>query len=75
MQEVLTRAEVLLALNAVLLTVFAYFLRLGIAVAQRSLETIQGLLIEQAKHTAVLKSHSEAIQRHERVIEKLLTDA
>ena len=66
--------EALLGINAALLTIVAFFLKLVVDVARRALDTIQSLLVSQAEQNTVLKSHAAAIDRHERALEKLLSE-
>jgi cell division protein FtsB len=70
----LTDSEALLLINGILLGITAWFLKVGIDVVRRALDTIQNMQIHQAAQTEVLKSHTDAIARHERAIEKLLNE-
>lgn len=72
MPGVLTDSEALLLINGMLLAVTAWFLKVGIDVVRRALDTITNMQIHQASQTELLKAHGEALARHERAIEKLL---
>jgi hypothetical protein len=73
MFAMLTGHESLLVINAALLSIVAFFLKLGVDVAKRSLDTIQSMLVTQAEQSEVLKAHANAIDRHERALERVLT--
>jgi hypothetical protein len=66
--------EGLLIINAALLSIIAFFLKLAVDVARRALDSIHSMLVTQAEQSEVLKSHANAIDRHERALERILTD-
>lgn len=65
--------EGLLIINAALLGIVAFFLKLAVDVAKRALDSIQQMLVTQAEQSEILKAHANAIERHERALEKILT--
>ena len=68
----LSDTEILLLINGMLLGVTVWFLKVGIDVVRRALDTITNMQIHQAAQTEVLKSQAEAIARHERALEAML---
>lgn len=63
----ITGTDALLALNALLVSAVIYFLKIGVDVVRASLAEMQKMQINQAVH-------SEAIERHERALERLLNE-